>query len=420
MASPLTDLQAWIDREMADVISAEPQLPFSRDEYADRLARLRAAMTAAGVDLVVLTSPDSMGWLHGFSSRVYSWHTSTALPPDAATVVHAEQEPMFYVDSAFHEALVRKTSCVEDFRPIAETGVSAYSSLESFNQHLLGELKREGWLGGVVGVERWSGCPPPAAADATRDALGEAGCRVVDATGVIRGVRRLKSPAELGYLEQAQAAVDAGVRRIHERGRAGMSELELWHLYMGGVIEAGGEPSAIHETVAVGPPEAGLHALSGDRRIMAGDYFHPDMSAAVHRYHARGTRPFTVGPPRREVAALAEVIAGAYHVVLETGRVGMPFGQLNRALSSYFEQEGFGLDGAFGGGYELGLSFNPDFVGEFLWGVHMPDDERPIEAGLVTNFESVVFLTMIDTLVFEESGPRFLSSLPLEVLVIDG
>lgn len=414
-----SDLKAWIDHEMSHVIQAAPSLPFTPDEYADRLARLRGAMVAAGIEVLVLTSPDAMGWLHGFSARVYSWHTSTALPPDAATVVHAEQESMFYVDSAFHEALVSNTSCIRDFRPIRDTGVSAYSSLDDFNQHLLDELRREGWLGGVVGVERWSGCPPPAAADATRDALTEAGCTVVDATGVIRGVRRLKSAAELAYMEQAQAAVDAGVRAIQAEGRAGMTELDAWHIYMGAVVAAGGEPSAIHETVAVGPPEAGLHALSSRRVIRDGDYFHPDMSAAVHRYHARGTRPFTVGEPGPEIRALERVIAGAFDVVTETARVGMPFGQLNSAIVDYFEQEGFDTSTAFGGGYELGLSFNPDFVGEFLWGVHDLDDERPIEAGLVTNFESVLFLTMIDTVVFEDSGARFLSSLPRQVMTID-
>jgi len=411
-------MKAWIEQEMARVVDTKPTLPFTLVEYEDRLARLRAAMTAEGIDVLVLTSPDAMGWLHGFAARVYSWHTSTALPPDAATVVHADQDPMFYVDSAFHEALVSNTSCVTDFRPIQDTGVSAYSSLDDFNQHLVGELRREGWLGGVIGVERWSGCPPPAAADATRDALVDAGCKVVDATGVIRGTRRLKSPAELAYIEAAQAAVDAGVRAIHAEGRAGMTELEAWHLYMGAVVAAGGEPSAIHETVAVGPPEAGLHALSSRRAILEEDYFHPDMSAAVHRYHARGTRPFAVGEPRPEVLGLARIIAGAYDVVTETAKVGMPFGQLNRAIVDYFAQEGFDTSIAFGGGYELGLSFNPDFVGEFLWGVHDLEDERPIEAGLVTNFESVLFLTMIDTVVFEESGARFLSSLPREVMTI--
>lgn len=413
------DLHVWIEQEMARAVEPAGSLPFSREEYAGRLARLRAAMAADGIDVLVLTSPDSMGWLHGFSARVYSWHTSTALPPDAATVVHAEQEPMFYIDTAFHEALVRNTSCVEDFRPIRDTGVSAYSTLEDFNQHLLAELRREGWLGGVVGVERWSGCPPPAAADATRDALLSAGCRVVDATQAIRGSRRLKSAAELACVEAAQAAVDAGVRAIHAEGRAGMTELEAWHLYMGAVVAAGGEPSAIHETVAVGPPEAGLHALSTRRVIKDGDYFHPDMSAAVNRYHARGTRPFTIGEPRPEITELSRIIAGAFDVVTETARIGMVFGELNRAILDYFAGEGFDASTAFGGGYELGLSFNPDFVGEFLWGVHDLEDERPIEAGLVTNFESVLFLTMIDTVVFEESGARFLSSLPREVMAID-
>ena len=94
----------------------------------------------------------------------------------------------------------------------------------------------------------------------------------------------------------------------------------------------------------------------------------------------------------------------------------MPFGELSRILKDYFRSEGVGDDESFVGGYELGLSFPPDFVGDFMWGD--PNDERPIEAGFVSNFESIAFMTIIDTVVFEESGPRFLSTVPREILEI--
>ncbi|SVA77229.1 uncharacterized protein METZ01_LOCUS130083, partial [marine metagenome] len=42
------------------------ELPFSRDEYAARLAKVRAAMDAAGIDVMVAADPSNMSWLTGY------------------------------------------------------------------------------------------------------------------------------------------------------------------------------------------------------------------------------------------------------------------------------------------------------------------------------------------------------------------
>lgn len=419
MASAFSsDLQSFVDREWAKIDEAETVLPFSAEEYAQRHARLRAAMAQAGIDVLILMSPEAMAWLHGYASRVYEYNASGHFPVMHATVVHAEHERMFMTDSAFHESLVRQTSCIKDFRSVPETGLSDAGQQDEFNRFLIGQLRDEGWLDGVVGFELHCGVPSPAVAATITTDLQQAGCQVVDASDVIRDVRRLKSPAEIACIERAAGACDAGLRALQAEAHAGMTELQAWSIYMSGVTATGGEPSAIHETVAVGPPAARLHTLSSRRSIQRGEYFHPDMSAAFEHYHARSTRPFCIGTPPTEIVRLTDIVAGAYDVVVDTAKIGMPFGELNRTLKEYFRGEGVGDSESFTGGYELGLSFPPNFVGEFVWGEDMLD-ERPIEAGFATNFESIAFVTIIDTLVFDESGARFLSQMPREVIVVD-
>jgi ectoine hydrolase len=41
-------------------------LPFAREEYAERLTRTRTAMQAAGIDLLIATDPSNMAWLTGY------------------------------------------------------------------------------------------------------------------------------------------------------------------------------------------------------------------------------------------------------------------------------------------------------------------------------------------------------------------
>src|SRR4051794_9349011 len=44
----------------------EPKLKFSRDEYAERLAKTRKAMEVKGVELLIISDPSNMAWLTGY------------------------------------------------------------------------------------------------------------------------------------------------------------------------------------------------------------------------------------------------------------------------------------------------------------------------------------------------------------------
>ena len=411
-------LRQFEAREIERLAALPPSLPFTRQEYASRLSRLRRQMMADGIDVLVLMAADTMCWLHGYSSRWYRTQSSTTLPPTQCTVVHVEDAPMFMIESAYHEELVRLTSCVEDFRGLPATDLNHEPSVEDFVRFLLGELRHEGWLGGSVGLELWSCLPNPAVASTIGAGLEEAGCRVIDATKTIRCVRRLKSSAEIAMIERAQAVCDAGLEALHRSLRPGMTELEAWNLYMTAQVAAGGEPAAIHETVSVGPPMPMAHTLSSRRRIERGDYLHADACGAVEHYHARGTRTYFLGEPPGELLRFSEVIGGAFDVLLETARVGLPFRDLNRVLRDYYLECGIASEDFFAGGYELGVSFPPDWVGEFCWSCHDDETDEVIEKGLVTNFESCAFLVQVDTIVFAESGSRLLCRVPRELLVV--
>jgi len=38
-------------------------LPFTREEYAERLAKVRRAMDAAAIEVLICTDPSNMAWL---------------------------------------------------------------------------------------------------------------------------------------------------------------------------------------------------------------------------------------------------------------------------------------------------------------------------------------------------------------------
>ena len=59
----------------------EPDLPFSREEYAARLAKTRAAMDAAGVELLVAADPSNMAWLTGYDGWSFYVPQGVLVPP---------------------------------------------------------------------------------------------------------------------------------------------------------------------------------------------------------------------------------------------------------------------------------------------------------------------------------------------------
>ena len=64
----------------------EHELPFSREEYAHRVARTREAMFLRGIDLLVVTDPSNMAWLTGYDGWSFYVHQCVVLGPEGEPV----------------------------------------------------------------------------------------------------------------------------------------------------------------------------------------------------------------------------------------------------------------------------------------------------------------------------------------------
>ena len=56
------------------------ELRFSREEYAERLAKTRRAMEAKGVDLLIISDPSNMNWLTGYDGWSFYVHQAVIVP----------------------------------------------------------------------------------------------------------------------------------------------------------------------------------------------------------------------------------------------------------------------------------------------------------------------------------------------------
>jgi hypothetical protein len=96
-------------------------------------------------------------------------------------------------------------------------------------------------------------------------------------------------------------------------------------------------------------------------------------------------------------------------------------------MRTYYEAQGVWQDRGFIGGYEMGIAFPPDWVGNFIYDVDSEENiDRLFEPGTVVNYENQFFLPrqvglyfMIESIAFGDAAARLLSSVPYELTVID-
>ena len=417
-----TSMDVGAERRLGSVGVDEVTPAFSVAEYQDRVQRVRQRMERDQIDLLWVTMPESMCYLHGLELAWYQSNSPKAWLPLSGTAVHVDHETPIHFDSRGHSGSLQALSVSTDNRFLRGGAPS-----------IVKELEAEGWLGGTVGLEYWSYRPSRAVSEMFQEAFQAAGCHVVDGSDVLRQVRVVKSTAEITVMEEAAQICDIGLQAIAETLRPGVTELEVYSEAIRAMAYAGGEMPALLQAATTG---RGSHAVPTRRIFREGDFVFADLCGVVRRYHANRSHNFFLGDPPTDVVKHYEKNAGAFEALSNAGRAGTRIADVCAALRDYYREVGL-EGGAFG--YELGISFPPDWVGPFLWSFATGDEAPRVvglgddpsrwsfQHGMVTNYESTLGwnertrrdrFTVIDTIVYEETGARRLSSLPLQITAI--
>lgn len=396
----------------------ETDLGFSMGEYRARHRRLREGMAAAGIDVLYLSSPEAICWATGYQAEWYHGQSPTIWPAFSGVAIHVDHDNWIHFETGDELLLTRITSVSEDVRVSGDTDV-----LES----ILGELTAERWVqdGAVIGLEKGSYRPNPNQSAEFQAAIEAAGGRVVDATALIRGARRIKSPQELAHVRTAQRIADIGMQAARDTLSAGVTELDVYAEIVYAMAKAGGENPGITMPVSSGAKSACVHGLASRRKIMPGDIVNVDVSGVFYRYHANLARTFSVGEPDPQVADYIDRSLDALELVRTHLKSGASAGELLAQLQDHYEERGLWENRWWVGGYELGIAFPPDWVGEFVYDEDADPAARFV-AGEVLNYEANFYLpknaglTMgINTLIVAEDGAEFLQSTPNEFFIID-
>lgn len=381
------------------------ELAFSLAEYGERLMRIRQRMAKDDIDLLWMMAPESLYYVSGYTCEWYQAQSPKQWPATSGIAVHADHDKFILFDTPSEAIMCRFMTCAEDIR------IFPMGSRRDGVAFIIDELRAEGWLKGMVAMEFHSYRPNPAISARFRAAFSDAGCSVTDGTDVLREARWRKSPQEIAYIEKAAEIADVGLEAAQNAIRPGVTELEVYGEIVQAMAKAGGENPAITLPVLSGLKANTGHALASRKMIEAGEQVNVDVCGVYHRYHANGARSFYVGEPPSDVLAYHDKSSGVFDVIEDMLRPNLPVAELVRRTREYYEDMGIWSDAGWVGGYELGIAFPPDWVGNFVYEMSDVDSDRIFEPGTVVNFESQFFSPRmsgityyIDTLLFKQGS----------------
>ena len=398
----------------------DKELGFTQEEFDGRLTAIRQRMSQDGIDLLWLMAPESLYYVSGYTCEWYQAQSPKQWPATSGIAVHVDHDKFIMFDTPSEQVMCRFVTCAEDIRtfPIdnRRDGIG----------FIMDELAAEGWLGGNTGMELYSYRPNPAISARFRSAFESHGANVVDGSDVLRELRWIKSPQEVAHIEKAAEIADIGVTAAREAIRPGVSELDVYAEMVHAMARAGGENPSITLPVLSGLKANTGHSLASRKVIQAGEQVNIDVSGVYWRYHANAARSFYVGEPPKDVLDYHDKSSGVFDVIADLLRPGLTVGELVSTTRAYYEDIGIWSDAGWVGGYELGIGFPPDWVGNYVYEMTDTESDRVFEPGTCVNFESQFFSPRMSgityyicTLLFKQDQALLPVQAPRRLVIID-
>ena len=374
-------------------------LPFTRDEYASRLTRVRAAMDERGIEVFVAADPSNMSWLTGYDG--WSFYT-----PQAVVVTH-DADPVWWGRMMDASGALRTVYMDADLI-VGYSDDHVMSTERHAYQHLSSTIADLGHGTARIGVESDNYYYSAAADRHLRHGLPDA--HFSDATGLVNWQRAVKSEQELVYMRRAARIVERMHDRILELVEPGLRKndlvAEIYRTAISGTDEFGGDYPAIVPLVPTGADASAAHLTWDDRPFEYGSGTFFEIAGVHRRYHVPLCRSVYLGDPPAEMLEAEKALVEGLESGLDVARAGNRACDVADALYSALERVGIEKDDRCG--YPIGLSYPPD------WGERTisfrRSDESVLEPGMTFHFMPGLWmddwgLEITESFLIREDGP---------------
>ncbi len=325
-----------------------------------RLERMVAAMDAANVDAVLLCTPESMGYAHGFFEDAHERMLLLALRANGDVAMIA---PALSAEQASRAGIQDIRTWRDGEPPLALfEGLAVEWELRTAVVAVDSAMRADHLLQIQAAV--------PSAMFHPADPL-------------FGPVMARKDAQELEWLTKAGAVVDDVYEELVSKIKPGLTEVQIEAMIRQMVLERGAKPTFC--IVGVGPGSAEPHHLNGDATVELGQLLLMDFGCELGRYQADITRVVHVGPATDKVRFVYRAVRSAVLAGQAAVRPGVTGAEVDQAARERIVEAGFGEFFTHRTGHGIGLR-----------GHELPniasDNLTPLEVGNTFSIEPGIYL----------------------------
>jgi len=374
-------------------------LPFSKPEYARRLALASTAMERGGMDLLHVSDPSNMAWLTGYDGWSFYVHQGVFLI--------AGDDPVWWGRAQDANGALRTVwMSAECVMPYPEAYVQ--SPIRHPMEDLADKFRARGLSAARIGFEMDNYYFSGKALDTLRTRLPDAA--FCDATGLVNWCRAVKSEEELAFMRKAGRISEKIIANIVARVEPGLPKNELvaqiFSDGLTGIDGDWGDYPAIVPLLPSGPDAAAPHLTWDGREFASGEATFFEISGCYRRYHAPFCRTVFLGKPPADMLNAETALVAGLQAGLDAARAGNRAADVAHALKGELRKVGIEREGRVG--YPVGLSYPPDW-GERTVSLR-EDDDTILEPGMTFHFMPGLWMSdwgleITESIVIRDTGP---------------
>ena len=212
--------------------------------------------------------------------------------------------------------------------------------------------------------------------------------KLISAKQLVRACRMFKSPAELALLKLVNQVTLAALRYVHGRLQIGMNTQDITSLMEHATTALGATPD--FTLTLLNEASAFPHGSKVSQTVRDGSVVLMDCGCIVHGYRSDISRTWVFGAPTARQRMVWNTVKRGQEIALETARIGVPVGQVDRAVRAHYESAGWGKNYALPGlphrtGHGIGLD---DHEAPYL----VRNDETRLEEGMCFSDEPGIYI----------------------------
>ena len=326
---------------------------FEKQEYKERLKKVKIDMQKKGIDLLVSHDPANMNYLTGYDA--WSFYYAQCV------LVHVnEDEPICFVRAqdgggAYIKTYLKNENIIEyDEKYIHTWPLHPY-------QYLVEIIKKRKWDNLNIGLEMDSHYFTAYCYETIKKGLPNA--KFKDAERLVNWVRVVKSNKEIKLMQSAARIVESGMKTAFKSINPGVRQCDavadIQKALFNGTKEFGGDYPSIATLLPTGKGTSASHLTHTDEKFVSGEATIIEIAGAYKRYHCPMARTVLLGEKDQKKIDTMKATNEALDAGISATKPGNTIDDVAQKFWGVLDKYKIKKDSRTG--YSIGIGYPPDW-----------------------------------------------------------